>query len=365
MMATPLDQFDTPRHLAERMVGAASQSAPAVVADFAAGSGVLLQCAARRWPAAEVVAVDICPDRVREIAGAHPRWDVARADFLKARSRAQSPVLRRLAGGVDLVLLNPPFSCRGARRVDAACEAGALSCSPAAAFILGSTHYLAPAGEIIAVLPAGSLSSSRDEQAWAHLRAMFGVEVLESHGRGLFGRHFVRTSVVRLGPLGAPGVRAAPPLPATAGDSPRGPHIAVVRGKLQMHKVVSCGAGPSVPLVHTTELRQCAVAAGSTRVPVGLDSIRGPAVLVPRVGEPHPSKVALHEGFASLAISDCVIGLCCPTRADARELHNALLNNWPLLEACYGGTCARYTRVASVEALLLALGYWPDRQASR
>ncbi len=106
-----MDTFYTPESVAERLVTAIDHPDPELIADFTAGSGSLLSVAQARWPAARIVATEINSGVVRQIKECHPDWLTGKCDFLSSRSRGSCTALRGIAGTVDVVLLNPPFSC--------------------------------------------------------------------------------------------------------------------------------------------------------------------------------------------------------------------------------------------------------------
>ena len=109
-----IDAFYTPSHLAELMVSHVQYHEPKVIADFAAGDGELLLTAHRRWPHASIIATDLDKRSIRIIRHRNPVWSVGCCDFLNERSRIRCSPLRDMIGTVSLVLLNPPFSYRGA-----------------------------------------------------------------------------------------------------------------------------------------------------------------------------------------------------------------------------------------------------------
>ena len=60
-----------------------------------------------------MVGTDIDCRAVRKLRKVSESWRTGVCDFMNPRSRQSSPVLRSLNGRTNLVLLNPPFSCRG------------------------------------------------------------------------------------------------------------------------------------------------------------------------------------------------------------------------------------------------------------
>src|SRR5216684_560593 len=129
-----MDRFYTPLALAAELVGAVENPEPGVVVDFAAGDGSLLLAATTKWPNAKIVGTDIHRPTVRRLANTYERWTVFRTDFLRAR---QTRIAARSGfGEFDVVLLNPPFSCRGGSCWTVDLNGNTVSCSRALAFVL-------------------------------------------------------------------------------------------------------------------------------------------------------------------------------------------------------------------------------------
>ena len=61
--------------------------------------------------------------------------------------------------------------------------------------MVNSIDYMIEGGELIAVLPQGSLTSEKDATTWALLRRMGDTEVLKNNGLRTFARAAVRTAV--------------------------------------------------------------------------------------------------------------------------------------------------------------------------
>src|SRR5205823_1826454 len=107
------------------------------------------------------------------------------ADFLHGNRTAMSK-LSAFFGGVDLVLLNPPFSQRGTKPLRLRIHGEDTRCGTATAFVCKSVEFLASGGHLIGVLPGGSLCSQRDKHAWDILRAHWLVEEVADLGTFAF-----------------------------------------------------------------------------------------------------------------------------------------------------------------------------------
>jgi predicted RNA methylase len=126
-----IDRFYTPDWLAGRMAARAQSPSIQSVADFAVGDGSLLRVADDKWPSAIKIGADIDPASIARLRRTRPGWLVSQCDFLSERSRNMAWSLRGWMGKVDLVMFNPPFSCRGAQRLAVAIDDRVVRCSRA------------------------------------------------------------------------------------------------------------------------------------------------------------------------------------------------------------------------------------------
>ena len=361
-----MDRIYTPPYLAALMAKAstarASQSEEFVVADFAAGSGELLLAAATVWPKAIMVATDIDSRLVRNLRKLFDSWRTGVCDFMNPRSRLSSPVLRRLNGRTNLVLLNPPFSCRGGKRVSATVGGATSKCSMGLAFVVNSIDYLTEGGELIAVLPVGSLTSEKDATTWSLLRRMGDTQVLKTNEPRTFARATVRTAVVRFQKRHSCPKTEPPPVLNTRSASCQDLYqpVRIVRGTTQMNEIRRGeGYADSIAFIHSTHLQDFSVSSHyKVRGCLGRCAV-GPMVLLPRVGQPKRSKVAQYPNSDAFMLSDCVIALMCHSPESAELLWRDLQSNWNLLEQEYVGSGARYITNRRLSDLLTRLGYFP------
>ena len=361
-----MDRIYTPPYLAALMAKAScarpSHSEEFVVADFAAGSGELLLAAETVWPQATVVATDIDPQAIRNLRKVSDSWRTGVCDFLNPRSRRSSPVLRSLNGRTNLVLLNPPFSCRGGKRVSATIGGVSLKCSVGLAFVVNSIDYLTEYGELIAVLPEGSLTSEKDAATWNVLSSMGHTQVLKTNGLRTFPRAVVRTAIVRFEKRQSRAKVGTPRVIDTRGTAQQELHLPVhiVRGTTRVSEIqLSSEKKDSIGFVHSTHLQDFTISPPfEVRSPLGRCAV-GPMVLLPRVGQPKRSKVARYLDGNAFMLSDCVIALTCHSSEAADLLWNDLQANWSLLEQEYVGSGARYITNRRLRDLLLRLGYSP------
>jgi hypothetical protein len=348
-----LDSYFTPAAVSEQLISHAT-IVPDSVLDPAAGDGALLMAAENRWPQATCYGLDIDPRIVKSLR-TRQHWQSGRCDFLSSPSRRSSIVLRSLVNKTDLVVMNPPYSIRGGTSWRACVAGDKASCGRAMAFVLTAMHYLREGGELLALLPSGSLTSRRDSEAWKLLTKMGSVQELESFPRGTFSLGTARTVAVRIR-LGSPTSisnvalqkRSFPVL-----------HANLWRGTFQVHTakqwVESVGPG-NIRFIHTTDLRNGSICQERARFLRNVPYKHfGPSVFLQRVGKPSLDKVTLWEGGAAV-MSDCLYALETPNLESARLLHERLTIAWDSVRMAYGGSCAPYLTISELVAVLDAIG---------
>lgn len=358
-----IDSIYTPSALARAMVDAAGVSLGAghLIADFAAGSGELLNAAQSKWPLAQIVATDIDSTEARFLRVKNNGWQIGICDFLDPKSRNGSSILRRLVGKTKLVILNPPFSCRGGKKVVASASAISVKCSVGLAFVVNSIDYLAAGGPLVAILPLGSLSSEKDAEAWNLLRKLGTVETVMYNGHRTFQKATVDTVVIRLvkaqeGEEQFDQINEGVELDVCENYEPD-IDIKLVRGNIQMDEIENPYGLESVTLIHSTDLKEGNISNGRSITNGRARLVTGPMVLIPRVGRPKKEKVVCYTGEGTFALSDCVLALLCPSKHVAKQTWESLIQNWNLLEQAYSGSGAKYITIKKYIRLLRQLGY--------
>ena len=272
-----MDAHYTPSTVANLLVRAARDAQPRLIADLAAGNGDLLFEAERIWPRAAFVATDIDPVAVRRLARLRPSWTVGRCDLRSARSRAACHAIRALSNPASLMLLNPPFTCRGATRYIIPTPQGPLRASTAMSFLLLAAQYVADTGQILSVLPANCPQSEKDQAAWMHVQARYDVHILDNCATGTFPGSTATTVLVRL----------APTINRTSchqlAKKTRPPssdfRVAIIRGTCPIHRHTPQHHKP--PLVHYTDIRNGVVHLNGRRGFGSYRCVQGPAIVLP------------------------------------------------------------------------------------
>ena len=339
------DAIYTPPELARFLTSASLLASPESIADFAAGDGALLRAAAERWPEARLFGSDIDETAVlsvgASIAGCDAKVHDLLADGNDAALESQT---------FNLILLNPPFSCRGNTRFQAAVGGQIYSASKALAFVARALKYLAIDGELIAILPASVLVSERDAELIAAIRAWGCVEQIGDIRKDAFRSHAVAVAVLRIS-RSAQQPQSAVEKPLLVSLRPYA--VEMSRGSLSVHDYVETQIGPR--FIHTTDMRDRRLASTKRKASAERRRVHGPAVLIPRVGRPSKDKVVQLPSCEAV-LSDCVIALRTVPAGYEQALAAAINENWETFKAAYGGSCAPYTTLKRLTDVFLRLG---------
>lgn len=195
----------------------------------------------------------------------------------------------------------------------------------------------------MAILPDGCLASDRDRGAWDFVRLHFTVDVLRDNDRSAFFGVRARTSVVRIVRTESRSDQDEMRSQQFTSDRSR-----LVRATYQMHNFRrNSESSLSYPLIHTTELREGKVQSTKKRVRHH-SVVKGPALLIPRVGRVTSAKLAVFNSDLAIVLSDCVIAILCDSVTQAEDLRKQLVQSWANFASLYRGTGAPYVTVRSI-----------------
>ena len=329
-----MDKYYTPLDLARSIVGQLKIREPRSLADFAVGDASLIEAVRERWPRVHAFGTDIDPAAIERVSARLDNFHGDLCDFLSAEARAASSLLAGLKEAVDLVFINPPFSCRGSSRVDADIGGEALRCSAAMAFLSATLGYVSSRGAIVAILPSSCLTSEKDAPARRALNRFYKLDVLGEGHTNQFTNCSVQTVFVILKRRSQ--VRRLRVVRSNwRGDE----RWTVKRGNLPA--ATHCQNVIAPPFVHSTELVDGKVKLNRGGL-VGKSTVRGPAILIPRVGRLRSSKICWLDGGTEIVLSDCVLSIQSERLEDLEHLRSWLTQNWDLVVARYIGSCAKY-----------------------
>lgn len=355
-MSKDVDAYYTPKQLAKELIDRVTLSLVDSVADFSVGGGELLKTACEVWPDATYLATDISRSSIRSIERTHPDWLSYELDFLSYAGVVNSEMeLSRFYNGISLILLNPPFSSRGFQRLAVQLDGKDLKASCGLAFVITALKFLRIDGQLLAILPSGTLTSEKDRQTWEHLNEHYNIRHIGTNGNSTFADCTPETVVLRFSKRAKPKITPKAKGSASATTSTRRPVlVSVLRGNLQISNV-SDHPGKTL-LIHSTNLKsnKILIDPHPTRV-ASTRSFAGPAILIPRVGKPSREKIVLYTGSNKIALSDCVFAIRCSDKQAASAAYLKIIASWDLLKASYVGTCAKYLTLHRLIAFLESL----------
>jgi hypothetical protein len=347
------DKYYTPSAVATKAFERAQLGGkPSICADTACGSGSLLIAAEDVLQAKHCLGIDNDPSAIRQLRRARPDWRLYVGDLLK-RHRAP-PINFQGSNGVDLLVLNPPFSLGARKYISVKYQGHSVKCSVAMAHILRSIDLFRPYQGAIAVVPESLLYSDTDQHARELLGQEFSLMELLQLSIYTFKGARVNSSFVQFGPLtrrlnSSFKVAEAKmdPIPAT-----------IVRGGLQMHAFERFESGTRV--IHSTSLRSIALD-GIASICVRTSStakgrISGWMLLLPRVGTPSEEAFRALYSKGYIQLSDCVIGIKFSSRDSAFNAQRRIRANWQSLVSLYKGTGARYITIDRLVDWLYSVG---------
>ncbi|WP_215399082.1 N-6 DNA methylase [Rheinheimera oceanensis] len=346
-----IDVHYTPASLAEAMLEALPiDFQPATIADFSAGEGALLIQAQRKWRNAVIYANDICQNGACKLLKSNPNWVVSCTDFLSKTSHTDTEFSVH-KNGIDLILLNPPFSERRRGRFESDWfSKEKWSAGLATTFVFLSLKYLSKNGCMIAIVPDGSLTSMRDKKGWELISSKHVVEVLKENPVNSFKGAAAKTSIIMIKKRTSnDSVNEVTKFNTSKSER----KITVLRGNVQMHKVVTIDAG--FKLIHTSNLSLGEVLdENAPMVSKGLRVI-GPAILFPRVGQASRQKISILREGCEVVLSDCVLAVVCKSSDSANYLKDKILDKWSEFFKLYRGTGAPYITIERASLFLNSL----------
>ncbi|MDD9727609.1 N-6 DNA methylase [Roseovarius sp. SK2] len=347
------DDFYTPTALARDLVRLSVQRDPRIIADFAVGDGALLLEARKRWPQAQLHGLDLDPEAIARAQDSLPGLKAITSDYLSSAARAAN---HDLQGRIDLVLLNPPFTCRGSSFETTEFGDNLVKSSKAMAFLLRSCSYLSANGEILAIVPRSCLYSQKDGQARENLSNGYNVDDLGVYESPGFSRASVSVHLVRISKRAALVSDQASQNSNVDKITPKHPYSLVfMRGSHAVADGVFHTQGPS--LIHTTDLFNYEISISRRRATRKNKLVSGKVLMLPRVARPNVEKVAVGSFIQPVVPSDCIVCVKTVPGGFEEHLHEQICRFWDALEDAYSGTCASYLTLDAFREFSAKLGY--------
>ena len=341
---TGIDSYYTPAYLADRLIKFVGNRDVHNAIDFCVGDGNLLKAAARQFNDLELYGTDISNEALEKLSVDCPGLTLGYCDFRDDDSVASVSFLSKVR--FDLILLNPPFTCKGSVVEHLDFEGQTFKVSTAMLFLMRALHFLSNHGGLYAIMPISIIYSEKDKKAWEYLKKYYHACILEEPSRVYFSKKCSpNIALVYVGKYPNKGI-------ANEGLS-NFSHLAVrsvTRGRIRMSDITFSKKQTAVPLIHTTNI-QHGTLVKLRKVMVKQEKIAGFGVIIPRVCNPNKNKIAILDGTRQYALSDCVMFLETTTMEDAVNIRNYILSNWESFKMIYTGTGAQYTTLNRVKTL--------------
>ena len=339
------DSYYTPPLLADKLVRFIVPSQISRAVDFCVGNGDLLKAVAKRYGDAELYGTDISDDTLTKLSQDCPSWHLGRCDFRKDNSIDKVPFL--IKGKFDLIVLNPPFTCKGSVVESVTFEGIEYRVSTAMLFLLRALKYLASNGGLYAILPISCVYSVKDRKAWNYLKDHYNACILEESNKVNFtSKCAPNIALVYIGYYKVNGIEKV-----NTFDFSSFSITSMLRGCVRMQNLQYSKSKNAVPLIHTTNLQKGKLV-NLRHIMAGHNIlVNGSGVVIPRVCNPNPNKIALLDEKTVYALSDCVIVLQTATRIDAEKLRERIIEHWCDFVSIYKGTGAQYTTLERLKTL--------------
>jgi len=341
-----IDPFYTPTPLAVKLADYVDLDYVNKIADFCIGDGELIRAVRDKYPAALCYGVDICNDVIANLKEKHPDWKLAVCDFEDDESVNKIDFIEYML--FDLIMMNPPFTCKGSIVETIEFEGQVFKVSTAMKFVMRALEHLSMEGGLYAILPISCVYSEKDKKAWDYLRQRHYACVLEEPERVYFSKKC--SPCIVLVYAGNRDIRRThqnnmnPFLDL--------PIVDVVRGAIRMQGLKVSKSKHAKRLIHTTNMQNGKLYKVN-KILTSYNAINGFGVVIPRVCNPNRSKIVVLNNQKEYVLSDCVALLKTRTMEEAIVVKESILEHWPAFEQLYKGTGARYT---TVERLKTAFG---------
>lgn len=352
MKVNNIDTFYTPPELAQRLLSYVDCKKINKVADFCVGKGELLKASEAKFGNLKCYGTDIDNTIVEEIKEHNSSWNIAVCDFIDEQSRKATSILKEAS--FDLILSNPPFTCKGSKINKVEFCGSIFHVSTAMAFLVESLRYLSKKGSLYAIMPVSVIYSDKDKDLIAAINKKYEIELLEERENQLFKncspnivllkierktRNMTDNSVLTLNTI------------PTLFDA-RNHNINIIRGNLSVHEAIKYECNNGLMYIHSTNLRNNTIVLSKITVDRPQAAINGPAILLHRVGKPDITKVCIIDKADKFVLSDCVIALLGNDEETIQSLFDTIVSNKDVLYSLYKGTGAKYITIERLKEAL-------------
>jgi len=337
------DSHYTPKPLADYLISRIKKNDVKTVADFCVGEGELLKAAQKKWANAIFYGNDNSNQVIQLLKRKYPKWILGNGDFLNSKSRNRTNIFKKK---FDVILLNPPFTCKGSTIHHVVFDNIEYHVSTAMVFFIESIKYLNTNGILYAILPQSVAYSQKDEKIRKYLHEEYNFKIFKE----INNQEFEKCSPnIILAAFNDKNISSKNKKFDQINIEIK--NLNIQRGKLGMHKIKITKKNV-IPLVHSTNIKNNRLENIKYKVKDNLSKIKGPAVLISRVGQPDIRKICIIPPKEEYILSDCIVGVKTKTMGDCEILKKTIIDNWSGFSNLYKGTGAKYITIKRIKYFL-------------
>ena len=341
------DSYYTSTPLAKKLISYVADKHFSSVADFCVGDGELLRAAQSIWNNIDCYGVDISPEVISELKVVHPKWFVKECDFTNSSARKKCKITNNKL--YDLIVLNPPFTCKGSTINKVIFNGEEYRASTAMMFVVEALQYIHKNSILLAILPISCAYSQKDKKIWQALEESYNLTILEERDKQSFKKCNPSIVLVSINDFSNVSNRKDNNIKLDIDNL----SVSTFRGNLSVHESKKSSSKNKKPFIHSTNLIDNSLQNLKKYTHCPKSEISGPAVLISRVGNPSIKKICTISKNETYVISDCIIAIKTGNQDDAENLKQLLIENWEHFKTLYKGTAAKYI---TIERLHLFLG---------
>lgn len=340
------DTYYTKEALANKLINYIPEDNYNSVVDFCIGEGDLIKAAVSRWPKINCYGTDINNDTIIKLRNENLSWQLDTCDFINDEEIGKCDITKA-HNKYDIILLNPPFTCKGSTVHQVYFDGDTYYVSTAMQFLLRAIKYLHKDSILLGILPISCAYSKKDQKIWKKLETSYNLTILEELDKESFKNCNPNIALVEIN-----NHKTEKRNKTEWYNLNYQKKVDILRGNLSVNEITNYRSSDGIPFIHTTNLSDHQAKINKELLKPIRSVLNGPAVLITRVGNPKKEKICKIDSESKVVISDCIIALKTENEEDTNELQSLLINNWDSLKSLYKGTAAKYVTMERIRNFL-------------
>jgi len=340
------DSYYTSTPLAKELVSYVADRHFSSVADFCVGDGELLRAAHSIWKKIKCYGVDISHDVISQLSITHPTWFVEKCDFTDSSCREKCTITNDKK--YDLIVLNPPFTCKGSTINKVMFNGEEYRMSTAMMFVVEALQYMHKESVLLAILPISCAYSQKDRKIWQILEEKYNLKILEERDKQCFKKCNPNIVLISINDFSENSHRRN----NIRRLNIEGFNISTFRGNLSVHERKNSSSKERRFFIHSINLIDNSLQNLEQYAQYPKSEVSGPSVLISRVGNPSVKKICTISQNETYVISDCIIAIKTGSQIEAENLKQLFIENWDYVKTLYKGTAAKYITMERLHSFL-------------